>query len=396
MTKMKKKLLFVIPSLGAGGAEKSLVNLLNTIDETRFSVDLFMFSHEGLFISQLPHWINILPIDLDLQKFKQPLPNSIITFIKNGQIKMAAHRFLFYLKNRFIKNKGKAEQYSWQHLRSACPYLPTHYDSAIGFLEKTSNYFIIDCVNADSKFAFVHTTYSNLDLNQDFDLRYFNQFKKIALVSPECADDFRETLPTLSNRVVVMPNIVSVELIHSLSLNECDNSREKVIISVGRLEEVKGFDLAIEAAKILVKRKITFHWAVIGEGSERYNLQSMIDSHGLSDYFTLIGLRDNPYPYMRSAKIFVQPSRYEGKSMAVDEAKILAKPIVLTNFSTAKDQIDHNENGLIVDMTPEAIAAGIEKYLSDANFTEKIIASLRMQNFGTEHEISKFYQLINE
>lgn len=396
MTKMKKKLLFVISGLDAGGAEKSLVNLLSSIDGSRFSVDLFMFCHEGLFVSQIPNWVQVLPKNVILIDFQKSLFSSLFIFLKQGRIVLAKDRFLYYLKNRFIKNKGKAEQYSWKHLRGACSHLPDHYDSAIGFLEKTSNYFVIDCVKANSKLAFIHTTYSKLQLNHDFDVRYFNQFKKIALVSPECADDFRKTLPTLSNRVVVMPNIVSAKLIHSLSLKECDNPRENLIISVGRLEEVKGFDLAIKAAKILVERKITFHWSVIGEGSERYNLQTMIDSHGLSDYFTLIGLRDNPYPYMRSAKIFVQPSRYEGKSIAVDEAKILAKPIVLTNFSTAQDQINHNENGLIIDMTPEAIAGGIEKYLSDANFTEKIIANLRTQNFGTEDEINKFYQLINE
>jgi len=396
MTKMKKKLLFVIPSLGAGGAEKSLVNLLNTIDATRFSVDLFMFSHEGLFISQLPHWINILPIDVDLQKFKQPLPNSIITFIKNGQIKMAAHRFLFYLKNRCIKNKGKAEQYSWQHLRSACSHLPDHYDSAIGFLEKASNYFVIDCVKAEKKIGFIHNDYKELDLDEEFDIPYFNKFSSIATVSEKCVSVLQNVFPQFANKIQFVPNIVSSNLIRSLADDHNQTMYSNSILSIGRLQSQKGFDLAIKAAAILKNGLVNFHWYIIGEGPERKNLEELIDKYNLSGYFTLMGLKANPYPYIKQSEIFAQTSRYEGKSLVVDEAKILEKPIVLTNFSTAKDQINHNENGVIVDMTPEAIAAGIEKYLSDANFTEKIIASLRMQNFGTEHEISKFYQLINE
>ena len=179
-------------------------------------------------------------------------------------------------------------------------------------------------------------------------------------------------------------------------MEQPDGLSQSAVISVGRLETVKGFDLAIEAARILKEKNIAFHWSIIGEGTERANLQNMIERYDLKDHVTLLGLKDNPYPWIRTAQIFVQSSRYEGKSIAVDEAKILAKPIVLTNFSTAKDQIEHTVNGLIVDMTPEGIAGGIERYLDDAAFAAQISAELQTQNFGTEHEISKFYQLINE
>ena len=154
--------------------------------------------------------------------------------------------------------------------------------------------------------------------------------------------------------------------------------------------------MAIEAARILKEKNIPFHWTIIGEGTERGNLQDLIWRYDLQNQVNLPGLKDNPYPYVRASKIFVQSSRYEGKSIAVDEAKILAKPIILTNFTTAKDQIEDHVNGLIVDMSPAGIAEGIIKYLHDADFTEKIITNLRADNFGTEHETEKFYQLINE
>src|SRR5690606_23534715 len=125
------------------------------------------------------------------------------------------------------------------------------------------------------------------------------------------------------------------------------------------------FDLAIEAAKILKDRGVKFQWSIIGEGPERDRLQALITQYELDDYVYLPGLKDNPYPYIRQASLLVQPSRYEGKSLVIDEAKILAKPIILTNFTTAKDQIKHNVNGMIVDMTAEAIAEGIMKYMTE-------------------------------
>lgn len=392
----KKKLLFVIPGLDAGGAEKSLVNLLNAMDESRFSVELFMFSHEGLFIGQIPQWVRVIPKNEKLVDFQKPLFHSLLTFFKKGKLSLAKDRFLFYLKNRFIKNSGRAEQYAWQNLRSACDTLPTHYDAAIGFLEKTANYFVVDCVAAKAKIAFIHTSYSELKLDTALDAEYFSPINCIAVVSPDCAANFEEIFPEFAGKVTVMPNIVSSQLINKLSMEQPDGLSQSAVISVGRLETVKGFDLAIEAARILKEKNIAFHWSIIGEGTERANLQNMIERYDLKDHVTLLGLKDNPYPWIRTAKIFVQSSRYEGKSIAVDEAKILTKPIVLTNFSTAKDQIEHNVNGLIVDMTPEGIAGGIERYLDDAAFAAQISAELQTQNFGTEHEISKFYQLINE
>lgn len=393
---MKKNLLFVIPGLDAGGAEKSLVNLFNAMDESRFSVDLFMFSHEGLFIGQLPQWVRILPKNEKLVDFQKPLFQSLLTFFKKGKLALAKDRFLFYLKNRFIKNSGRAEQYAWQHLRSACDTLPTRYDAAIGFLEKTANYFVADCVEAKTKIAFIHTAYSELNLDTAFDSEYFAVTDTVAVVSPDCEVNFTKVFPQFAAKVSVMPNIVSSHLINQLSLEQPENCFESCLVSVGRLETVKGFDMAIEAARILKEKNIAFHWSIIGEGTERVNLQNLIERYHLKHQVNLPGLKDNPYPYIRTAKIFVQSSRYEGKSIAVDEAKILAKPIILTNFTTAKDQIEHNVNGLIVEMTPEGIAEGIIKYLEDADFTEEITANLRADNFGTEHEIEKFYQLINE
>ena len=152
--------------------------------------------------------------------------------------------------------------------------------------------------------------------------------------------------------------------------------------------------MAIEACRLLVDKGIEIAWYVIGEGEERQRLERMIADYGLQRHFILLGLKDNPYPYVKQADIYVQPSRFEGKSIAIDEAKILQKPIVVTSFSTAADQITHERNGLIVEMSAEAVADGIERFVKDDSLRSRCVAALRAEPLGTEHEIEKLYELL--
>lgn len=392
---MKKKLLFVIPSLDAGGAEKSLVNLLNTLDPHRFSVDLFLFAKRGLFLAQVPEFVRIITPGAAMVTFQKPVLKSMLTFLGEGKIKMAWNRLRFAQINKLHRNSAVAEQKSWRYLQSAVESLPATYDAAVGFLEKSSVYFMVDKVRAKKKVGFIHNDYTKLRLDKNFDTPFFEKLTKIVSVSDECVGVLNQEFPQFRGKIVLMHNIVSSKLINSLAEAYIPAIKGNVIISVGRLHPQKGFDLAIEAAKILKDQDVKFQWSIIGEGPERGRLQTLIMQYELDDYVHLPGLKDNPYPYIRQASLLVQPSRYEGKSIVIDEAKILAKPIILTNFTTAKDQIKNNVNGMIVDMTAEAIAEGIMKYMTEPEFTQQIIANLQLEHFGTESEIEKFYEIIN-
>lgn len=392
----KKKLLFVIPSLDAGGAEKALVNLLNELDYNRYEVDLFLYSRSGLFLQQVPSQVNVLSHQNDLQFFQQPLLQSVFGFLRRGRCEAAVRRIRFFLSTKAEKNTNRAEQHSWKFLRKYVQISDKHYDAAIGFLEKTSIYTVVDCVKATRKIGVIHTYYSKLNADVQFDEKYFSTLNSIAGVSPKCIEDLQTVFPKFTSKMMVLSNIVSASLIHTMAAESDFQLKANPIVSIGRLVPLKGFDLAIEAANLLKEKGVSFHWYIIGEGSERTALETMIEKYGLQDCFFLLGLRSNPYPYIQQSKVFVQCSRFEGKSIAIDEAKILAKPIVLTNFTTAKDQIERNINGIICEMTPEAIAESISTYLDHPQFTQHIVENLQKENFGTEHEIEKLYQLINE
>lgn len=392
---MKKKLLFVNPHLDAGGAEKSLVNLLNTIDANKYDVDLFLFLQEGLFLSQVPAFVNILPHSKKFKIFRKPLKQAMLHFVIRGQFSLAYKRFRCSQALRSTSNKSVAEQRSWKFLSAAIGELPDQYDVAIGFLEKSSIYFIVDNIQACRKIGFIHTYYSELHANMDFDRKYFANLNNIVTVSEECADDLQSNFPQSKEKVKIIYNIISSKLLKKLAAEKSAILPQNSIISIGRLVEIKGFDLAVEAAKILKEKGVDFHWYIIGEGKERKNLENLIEKYNLQDHFQLLGLKENPYPYIKSAKVFVQPSRYEGKSISVDEAKILSKPIILTNFTTAKDQIQNDYNGLICEMSANSLVQSIMKYFENQEFTEKVVGNLKGEEFGTESEIKKLYELID-
>ena len=167
------------------------------------------------------------------------------------------------------------------------------------------------------------------------------------------------------------------------------------LATVGRLNYQKGYDMAIEACKKLVEKGYDIRWNILGEGEERANLENLIKKYNLEYRFVLLGIKENPYPYVQNSDIYVQTSRFEGKSIAIDEAKILNKPILITNFTTVRDQISDGVNGLIVDMNVDSIVDGLETLIKDSNLRNKLKKNLANEELGTENEIEVFYSLCN-
>lgn len=396
---MKKNLLFVIPGLDAGGGEKSLVNLLGVIDAEKYNIDLILFHKGGLFLNMLPGHVNVMEIGGDYRYFSKGLLSSVMAFAIRFKWPLAVHRFLFALKNKRIKDKAVAEQQAWQNAVKSMPVPEKHYDAAIGFLEKSSVYFVVDRVKADKKIGWIHTNYTSSGMQKSFDAPYFQKLDHIVTVSDECGAVLQDTFPAQKSKVTVMHNIISANTIHRLAdsgnAKEIDGSKTS-ILSIGRLSAEKGFDLAIDACAALTSRGIDVNWYLIGEGKERPMLEQKIKDNQLEGKFHLLGSKENPYPYLKKASIYAQTSRFEGKSIAVDEAKILYKPIVVTNFTTVKDQIEDGKNGIIAAMDPQSIADGVLKIINDSALRDRLTANLHQEQISTESEINTLYRLIEQ
>lgn len=391
---MKKNLLFVMNNLNCGGAEKALISLLETIDYSLYNVDLFLFKHEGLFFSKIPKQVNLLEEPFEYKYFDMSIKTAITDCIKKGKLQVALSRlcagYIFNTEN----NRSRCEQRVWKYMSKTLNRINKKYDVAIGYLEKNPIFFCIDKVDANKKIGFIHNDYDKLGMDPTIDKKYFTKLDSIVTVSEECAEVLKQRFPMYKQKIDVMYNIVSPHMIKNMSLEKTDiNYKGIKLVSVGRLNYQKGFELAIEACKILVGSGYDLKWYVIGEGEERGKLEKMIEENDLQEVFLLLGIKENPYPFIKEADVYVQSSRFEGKSIAIDEAKILHKPIVVTNFSTATDQIKHKENGLIVDMNPQSIYKGIKQLIDNKELRNKLIEQLTKENLGTESEIQKLYEL---
>ncbi len=397
---MKKELLFVMNNLNCGGAEKALTSLLETIDYSSYNVDLFLFKHEGLFLRNIPEQVNILEEQFEYSFFDMPIKTAIKGCCEKGRFDIAISRLRAGYIFKTEQNKARCEQRVWKHISKSLPAIKKKYDVAIGFLEKNPIYFCVEKVKATKKIGWVHIDYDKLGMDPNFDKKFFTQLDHIITVSEECANIIINRFPNDKSKVEVIYNIVSPRMINQMSNQENidvfnKNSDEIIILSIGRLHYQKGFEMAIEACRILLNRGYNIKWNIIGEGEEREYLTNLIKEKGLEGNFNLLGLKSNPYPFLKQTDIYAQTSLFEGKSIAIDEAKILNKPIVVTNFSTAKDQITDGIDGLIVELNPVKVADGIEKLIKEEGLRGRFINNLSQMKLGTEDEINKLYQVFS-
>lgn len=391
----KKNILIIMNNLRVGGAEKALLSLLQTFDYSLYTVDLLLFKKEGLFLNQVPNEVTVLEEPLEYKFFDMPFSKAIIDALKLGRLDIVRSRIAMAYLFKTEKNVTVREQKLWKFLGTCLQPVTKKYDLAIGFLEKTPNYFCAYKVTATVKLGFVHNDYEKLEMEPKLDYDCFNKLHFIATVSNECLAALQRSFPEYSDKLLVIGNISAPKLILKLAEEPIEPLHSGLkLITLGRLSPQKGYDLLVEAAFILKQKCIDFKWYILGIGELQKELNALIANYNLQNEIVFLGLKENPYPYIKQATIYIQPSRFEGKSVAIDEAKILKKPIIVTNFSTAKDQINSGENGVIVAMNPNAIATEIIKMQNDAALQNKLRFNLTNENMGNESEIEKIYALI--
>ena len=161
--------------------------------------------------------------------------------------------------------------------------------------------------------------------------------------------------------------------------------KEIIICSCGRLTREKGFDLAIQAARTLKQKGISFCWYFIGDGAQKQKLIKMIEEYGLEEEIIITGIQENPYSYMKTCDVYVQPSYEESFGLSIAEAKILCKPIVSTCSVGAKLQIIDGKNGILTEVEGESIANGILQYIQNPNLRLDVIRELERIDYEEEY-----------
>lgn len=334
------KTLIVINNLGCGGAQKSLISLLNELTVQQIEIDLLVLNQKDVFFDQIPAWINQLGPVAEISAMHSSFGEGFKTIgSKAVCLKMLLAKCLY----KISKNpQYDTVQNLWNVWKRFVPMQSKKYDLAISYVDGFSNYYVMDKVVATKKILWIHNEYEKLSYNSEYDRAYFNKADRLVTISERCVKSLEKVFPECSSKIRMLYNISSTKMIWQLAeKNYPDEYRRKknILVSIGRLNTQKGFDLAIQAAKIIEEKGVEFTWFIIGEGEDEQMLREQIKKERLDDSVKLVGIRKNPYPYIRYADVFVQPSRYEGKSIVLDEAKILCKPIVVTNYTTVVDSI---------------------------------------------------------
>ena len=302
---MKKKVLFVIESLVCAGAEKSLVTLLNMLDYSKYEVDLQLFSYGGEFEELLPKEVNLLPKLPYFFLAEEPVKSIFLRRKNRDEKKMLYSRIKYSLalRRRKYSNPEKAVLF-WKNTRRCFPKSQKNYDVAIAYAQCVPTFYVVDCVNAEKKYAWVNVVYKPEKIFREFNIDYYNAVNKIVCVSDDTDKIFRNHFPELADKTCIIYDINDANFIEKMADLKSEASNEMnfnglKILTVGRLAPQKGYDIAIEAGKILRSRNIDYKWYILGRGPLEKQLKSQVNEDNLTDNFVFLGTRSNPYPYFK-------------------------------------------------------------------------------------------------
>ena len=354
---MIPRILFAIHYLELGGAEMSLISLLNALDYTQCEVDLFVYSHRGELMSQIPQRVHLLPEIPAYAQIERPIKDVIrIRFYRIAWARLRGkRRYARYNRRNHPKDGSAVFSYVAQ---SVTPFLPTiapekEYDLAISFLAPHD--IVLKKVRAKKKVAWIHTDYSQIDVNQSMELPVWASYDKIVSISPDVTRAFLEVFPSLEHKIVEIPNVLSPKLVRE------------------RSESIS----SEEMARKMPREKGVVNLLSVGRFSAAKNYDNVPD---------ICRKKENPYPYMKACDIYVQPSRYEGTAVTVREAQILGKSVVVTDYPTAHSQVRDGQDGVIVPMDNEGCAKGITAIISDRTKQAGLSAFCLAHDYGNEAE----------
>lgn len=392
--------------LEIGGAETALIGLLNALDPKRVDVDLFLHDHRGEMMQFIPEWVNVLPAIKEYTMLERPIKE----LIKRGHWLIAAARLWakYVSKKAYKKSHSCLPNASVFHYMAkyTTPLLPrinpnVTYDLAISFL--TPHQITLQKIRARKRIAWIHTDYTKIWVDANEELPVWSKYDYIASISPDVTKTFLQTFPTLANtnKIVEIENILSPAFVRRRAdIEDVEGELNKYggvkLLSIGRFSEAKNYDNVPDICRRMVKEGVDVKWFIIGFGGDEQLIRRKIEEAGMQEHVIILGKRSNPYPYIKACDIYVQPSRYEGKSVTVREAQMLSKPVVVTDYPTASSQIKNGIDGVIVPMDNEGCARGLAEVIMDKAQQERIVEYLKTHDYGNESEVDKIYRIIEE
>lgn len=322
----------------------------------------------------------------------------ILSLVKHGRLRFAAARLLAKLALFLYDTFMRKPTGTWTHLQYISaflqpflPNIPGEYDLAAQYLGVADT--LVHKVNAKYKVAWNHTDYATQHPNPKLDRRVYTNVDYVVSVSESCTEAFRRMYPRFHkkpSRSKTALRASSSSANHCCRLPACIAKQARpCCFPVGRFCEAKNFEAIPKICTVLLKRGLSVKWYILGYGDREAQIREAIQAVHMEDFVVLLGKKENPYPYMRMCDIYVQPSVYEGKCVAVREAQLLGKPVIITDFSTAHSQLRDGTDGMIAPLDFDGFTDALAALIQDNEKQEALKAACRSTDFTQYKEAEK-------
>lgn len=385
----KKKIAFIIDNATVGGIETAFVNFINTIDSDRYDVSLFTNHAGNPMVESIPSFVHIYFFD------GMSMKTTFFQKLKHGHFLQAIAVLFDYFSLKTAKTQLKQVILSRKYYKLSDEV----FDCVIAYKhDYTSVYETTFLIKAVKKAIWIHGKLSEAANPEPKYIKWISAFDKVFCVSNWAKNYIEHTCPETIGKTEIFHNLLSPDTIIQKAAETCDiplSSDAIKIVTVGRLSSEKGQDLIPTVISLLAKNGYNIKWYVVGDGNLREKIRRVSEQNDVLDRVILLGMKSNPYPYMKACDIYVQTSRAEGWCLTTQEAKILCKPIVTTDLPVMREQFTHMENGYITDgISPESLFEGIKALLDHPELCEKFIQNLSKETYDNTSELYKLYEFI--
>lgn len=391
---MKKKLIFITEALWIGGIETALVNLLNRLDYNRFDVTCLVLRDSLDVADRITPQCRLIVSD---RQHKVTFPKGygckrLYNIMEEPQNAAKFRRFIWFAL-RVVFRAAEAKSYA-SYVKKQLK--GEHFDTAVIYSDRAAE-TAVRAVSADRFLMFYHHGAMRREYHDAYGYR---KADKVIAVSPALAEKLRAYRSKYADKIISVNNIIDIDGVREKGLDiptvkfsaDCFN-----IVSCGRLSHAKGMDIAVDACAKLVADGFTgFHWYIVGGGPEESALREQIMRLGLEDCVSLLGMQSNPYPYIRCADLYVQPSRFEAFGLTIREAQVLAVPVLSTRTDGSAELISDGETGLLCESDADSIAAAIIRLYNAPKLRESIQAELQNHDFERDNSaiLKQLYSLL--
>ena len=376
-----KSVLFIMPSLPGGGAEKVLIEILRHIDYTQYNVSLFLEYREGVYLQDVPDKVSIIALHG---------PNNL---------------WFQRLHRRLVERDWYASFHEMVYRRMFLSVLRgKRYDTIISFMEGSAvkfHSYIFD--KGKRNISWVHIDFQQKHWSLDFfrdaedERQCYEKMDKIIFVSNDAKTGFDSLFHLSAEKYAVHYNIIDADRIRRLSqMCTAEQKNRFTKCMLGRLNTQKRHDRAISVAKTLKELGYDFELWIIGDGELREKLENQIIEAGLQDVVKLKGFINPPYSMLAQADIFLNTSEAEGFSLVVAEAFCLGIPVVSTNVSGPRELLGDSEYGILTSQEEKDIASAVRTMMDKPQLRKhySVMSIIRSQMFNVDASMSAFYKLL--